>query len=260
VRSPNPTTPAAHLVPDRPLVISLITSGPPVRYANSRNTPTWRCFSGTSKVSTIRPSPGSPAKLTGPQGPFRTWFPEVQAQYTKCRDSLQSQLPNLHGPAPQSSFAASTLNIGPRTVCNPHQDSGNIASGICVDHAFGLFDSTEGGHLVLHKPHLVIRLHPGATVLFPSAVITHENILIHDHEQRMSLTMYSAGGLFRFLEQDSQTKSKWQNQDPDSAALHDSLGESRWAAGWKTFMTIEELYEYWTPRDAKGRETCTLAS
>ncbi|KIO15368.1 hypothetical protein M407DRAFT_51980, partial [Tulasnella calospora MUT 4182] len=61
----------------------------------------------------------------------------------------------------------------------------------------GKFNYKRGGQLVLHEYRLIIELQPGQLILFPSALITHCNIPLQKGEERYSLTLYSAGGLYR---------------------------------------------------------------
>ncbi|KAE9384203.1 hypothetical protein BT96DRAFT_950723 [Gymnopus androsaceus JB14] len=63
------------------------------------------------------------------------------------------------------------LILAHRTVTPPHLDAGNIAHGWFP---------------------------PSATILFPSALITHSNIPVQPSEERRSIVQYSAGGLFRW--------------------------------------------------------------
>jgi hypothetical protein len=66
---------------------------------------------------------------------------------------------------------AMTFNFGPQTVTFDHRDSGNLAFGWCAITAFGNFDPTCGGHLVLWDMKLVIEFPPGSTILIPSAMM-----------------------------------------------------------------------------------------
>jgi len=103
-------------------------------------------------------------------------------------------------PCPALPFATFTLNVDEQCICLPHIDSKNLAGGLCLASPFGLFDHTQGGHLILHELKLVLEVPAGASVLFPSAIITHENVPIADHECRQSITAYTPGGLFQWLD------------------------------------------------------------
>ena len=97
-------------------------------------------------------------------------------------------------------FACCTLNVGDQCVCFAHVDSLNLAGGLCLVSPFGSFDSTRGGHLILHDLKLALEVPPGSSVLFPSAIITHENIPIRDGELRQSITAFTPGSLFQWVD------------------------------------------------------------
>lgn len=65
--------------------------------------------------------------------------------------------------------------------------------------AIGKFNDKLGGHLVLWDLRLVIRFPPGSLIILPSALIEHSNTPIAEDETRMSVTQYSAAGLFRWV-------------------------------------------------------------
>lgn len=176
-----------------------------------------------------------------PIGPFRRWFPDIQNTYKGTIDELCKRDPTLQRPCPGSSFAGSTVNLGPQTVCDRHRDFLNFIFGLCLLFIFGNFDSEKGGHLVLHEPKLIIRLRPGDIFLFPSACITHSNIPIQANETRRSLTSYSAGGLFRYRAQGYRTRAAWAKEDPHGMRLHDALGNRRWKEGWSMYSTLASL-------------------
>ena len=56
-------------------------------------------------------------------------------------------------------------------------------------------------YLVLWDMGLVIEFPPGATILIPSATLRHSNVCLNPGDTRMSFTQYSAGGLFRWVDQ-----------------------------------------------------------
>lgn len=154
--------------------------------------------------------------------------------------------PKLTPPVPGSSFAASTVNLGPVTVCWSHRDGRNLGHGLCLIAPGGKFNPAKGGHLVLHEPRLIVKLRPGSLFLFPSACITHQNVPIGEGETRWSLTAYSAGGLWRFIAHGCKTRGAFIKDDPVGAAAHDAAATLRWEDGCKMFKTLEELKAYWS--------------
>jgi hypothetical protein len=108
-----------------------------------------------------------------------------------------------------SVFTAATYNLGPETVSVPHWDFANLPFGLCAITAIGNFNPTKGGHIVLKECKLVIEFPPGSTILIPSAIIEHSNVPIAKGEKRYSFTQYSAGGLFRWVDNGFKTSEAY---------------------------------------------------
>jgi hypothetical protein len=86
-------------------------------------------------------------------------------------------------------------------------DSQNYIVGWCAITTLGKFDYRKGGHLILWKLKLVIQFPPAWTFLIPSAYLKHGNTDIGPNETRYSFTQYTAGGLFRFVEDGFKLRS-----------------------------------------------------
>ncbi|KAK7038933.1 hypothetical protein VNI00_010324 [Paramarasmius palmivorus] len=170
---------------------------------------------------------------------FLTWAPKLFLYYVQVLGSLVVQYPHLHRPFPNSIFSAFTLNFGPTTVCFPHRDFKNLAFGWCAITALGDYDWTQGGHLVLWDLKLLIEFPPGTTIYIPSAILCHLNTTIQPHERRYSFTMYSAGGLFRWVEHGFQTEKMYSKTV--SAARQAADNAARWQSGLGLFSTLDEL-------------------
>lgn len=139
-------------------------------------------------------------------------------------------------------FSAVSYNLGPTTVCFPHVDFGNLPFGWCSLTALGSFDHTKGGHLVLWDCGLVIQFPAGSTILFPSALIAHSNTTIAAHEQRYSVTQYTAGGIFRWVDLGFKTKESYMNSLPK--AEHPRVLrelEQRWSWGLSLFRILPTI-------------------
>ncbi|KAF9553014.1 hypothetical protein CPC08DRAFT_738039 [Agrocybe pediades] len=134
-----------------------------------------------------------------------TWAPDLYGYYADYMGRLYAHDSNLKRTFKNSIFAAATYNFGPRTVCFKHTDWANLPFGWCSITALGSFDHTAGGHLVLWQCGLVIEFPAGSTILIPSAVIAHSNTTVAANETRYSFTQYSAGGLFRWVENGFRT-------------------------------------------------------
>ena len=132
-----------------------------------------------------------------------------------------------------SVFATSTYNFRPRMVCFLHKDSGNLAYGMCTVTALGDFDPKKGGYLVLWECSLAIEFPPGSTILIPSATISHANTAIGTDERRYSFTQYTAGALFRWVE--NGCKPQNQGQSAEAVQMH----PHRWLWGLSLFPNVD---------------------
>ena len=103
--------------------------------------------------------------------------------------------------APYASF---TLNMGRRSCSELHVDGSNLAAGLCVVSPYGKFDWKKGGHLILHELKVVLALPPGSIAIFPSALISHENVPIGIDEERRVFTAYSPARLFQWVSNNFQ--------------------------------------------------------
>lgn len=144
---------------------------------------------------------------------------------------LMQRYKHLKPPYPRSSFAATTINLGPQSISRPHMDCANVAWGTCTDSPFGDYDWSKGGQLVLHGPQLILELRPGDVALFPSACVEHENLPIAMGETRYSIISYTAGALFLHRDQGFQSFKDWKTKDPRAAAVHRVNGDRRWQEG-----------------------------
>jgi hypothetical protein len=149
---------------------------------------------------------------------------------------------DLHRPFLNSIWSACTFNLGPYTCALGHCDFANLAFGWCAITAFGTFDWTRGGHLILWDCKLILEFPPGCTILIPSAAIFHSNIPIAQGERRYSFTQYTAGGLFRWVEHGFQSEEEYfATLSAEGKKEERRLGLERTAAGVALFSTMDEL-------------------
>ncbi|KDR66326.1 hypothetical protein GALMADRAFT_259368 [Galerina marginata CBS 339.88] len=189
-------------------------------------------------------------------GAFTTWAPrlcryqtdnlsKVIAHDYELRAKNEHPKPEdkeLRRNFPQTPWAATTLNFGPRTVCYKHADFGNLAFGWCAITALGEFDYKKGGHLILWDLGLVIEFPPGSTILIPSSAIRHSNTRIQIGERRYSFTQYSAGGIFRWVDNGFKTVvDRVCSMNPaEHVALLDDLS-NQLEYGLSLYSTLKEL-------------------
>jgi len=81
-----------------------------------------------------------------------------------------------------------------------HKDHANLPYDWCAITALGSFDCTKGGHLIFWELGLVIQFPPGSTIFIPSASVTHSNTPIASGEKHFSMTQYTAGSIFRWVD------------------------------------------------------------
>ena len=104
-----------------------------------------------------------------------------------------------------SIFPATTVNFGPDAACWDHIDHANYACGWCAIWGLGRYDPTQGGHLILFDVKKFIQFPPGSLILIPSALMRHANTPLQPGDERLGLTQYAAGGLFRWVENGFRT-------------------------------------------------------
>lgn len=175
-------------------------------------------------------------------GAFATWFPKMYSYYHETLGSLYAWNENLDRLFPGSVWAAMSFNFGPATWCYRHRDWGNLAFGVCIITSAGKFDSTRGGHLILWECGLVIEFPAGASIIIPSAVISHSNLPIQPQETRYSFTQYAAGGLFRWVERGFQKEGSYtKGLSAAERAAEQVRRATRKDFGLSLFSTMNEL-------------------
>jgi len=165
-------------------------------------------------------------------GAIATWAPALYRYYGEKLGALHDRDFSLHRIFSSSIFSATTYNFGPRTVCFKHKDFGNLAFGLCAVTALGHFDPTRGGHLILWDLGIVIEFPPGSTVLLASAIIAHSNVVIGKEETRYSVAQYSAGALFRWVDNGFQRAQDFYGSlDESTRKTIEYLDSFHWAHG-----------------------------
>lgn len=173
---------------------------------------------------------------------FATWMPRLHSHYKTCLDAVVQRHRHLRRNFSNSVWGAAAFNFGPRTVTAKHRDAANLPYGICSITALGDYDYVEGGHIVLWEFGLVVEFPPGSTILIPSAAVAHSNTPIGVDERRGSFTQYSAGGLFRWVDQGFQKKGKYlASLSEEEKEKLPELDAARCALGMSLFSTLDEL-------------------
>ncbi|KAF8209478.1 hypothetical protein K438DRAFT_1572213, partial [Mycena galopus ATCC 62051] len=171
---------------------------------------------------------------------FALWAPRLYGLYVENNRLLHRRLPHLQRPFQQSVFACAAFNFG--NVCTyRHHDVCNLPFGWCTIQSLGNFDAKKGGHLILWDVKAIVEFPAGALILLPSATIAHSNVPVARGEEHISFTQFTAGNLFRYVDNGFRTQTQLATEDP---VEHDRLmnaKESRWEKGLKLFSTIDEL-------------------
>lgn len=143
----------------------------------------------------------------------------------------------------KSVFACATMNFGPRVRSFMHRDMLNLSHGWCAITALGRFNPKLGGHLVCEETKTVIEFPPGSTFLIPSSCLTHSNTDIQEGECRASFTQYTAGGVFRWVENGFRTDKKFKEDDPVAFERKMQERKNNWKNGIRLYSTVDELLE-----------------
>ncbi|KAJ3926015.1 MAG: hypothetical protein NXY57DRAFT_906316, partial [Lentinula lateritia] len=175
-------------------------------------------------------------------GVFKAWAPRL---YEYCADHFERLLASdcsLVQIFKNSVLPVAAFNFGPRTVCLPHIDFGNLAFNLCWIWALGWFNWRKGGHLILWDFRLVIEFPPGTLAAIPSGVCRHSNTRIGKKETRYSFTQYAPGGNFHWVDHGFQTEEDYVASRSKTEANAERVWKRhRWAMGLNLFPTLEEL-------------------
>lgn len=159
-------------------------------------------------------------------------------------DSLFEEMPHLRRIFGRKCvFACAAFNFGPRVCTTSHRDQLNLPHGWCAIFALGSFDAKLGGHLVLDDVEKIVEFPAGSLILIPSATLTHRNLPVQGQETRMSFTLFSAGGLFRFVDNGFQTEKALRQKNPDLYAKMIEEKKTRWKSGYSLWSKLDDLVE-----------------
>lgn len=109
----------------------------------------------------------------------------------------------------------------------------------CAITTLGSYDYKKGGHLILWDLGLVIEFPPGATILIPSAYMTHSNIAITSGETQYSFTQYTASSLFHFIDEGLQTQKGMSKEERTEVMAQ---AQARVTEGLNLYSTLDQLH------------------
>ncbi|KAF9529559.1 hypothetical protein CPB83DRAFT_852309 [Crepidotus variabilis] len=170
---------------------------------------------------------------------FKFWQPKLYKHYSDMMVKLRGRNPTLRKNFPRSVFASMAFNFPPHVYTHRHRDVRNLPYGMCAVHALGNFDPTAGGHLILWELKLIIEFPPGCMVLLPSATITHSNVPVAVGQKRASITQYTAGSLFRHVDNGFTTDAALKASNKARFEVHSAARLCRWEKGlnmWSKYV------------------------
>ncbi|CAA7263527.1 unnamed protein product [Cyclocybe aegerita] len=155
---------------------------------------------------------------------FATWFPKVYKHYGANFDAL------LKG---DSSLCHNFANS---------VDFTNLPFGLCSVTALGDFNPAASACFVFYDLGIIVQFPPGSTLILTSAAIVHANSSMGPGETRCSITQYTPGGLFRWVEHGFQLDRKfYSNMMPQAWEKELEAMEERCKMGLSLFSTLDEL-------------------
>ncbi|KAJ7777820.1 hypothetical protein DFH07DRAFT_1035958, partial [Mycena maculata] len=213
-----------------------------ISYGKGQRTPSWLHAKEYTGLAEGLIANSSIRRLAGfADAAFALWAPRLYRYYRNCDAKLRDKHRDLRRPFASSVFFAAAFNFGRNVWTFKHRDVLNLAFGWCAVQALGHFNPKTGGHLVLWDLRLGIEFLPGALILLPSATVAHSNVPVQDNEERVSFTQFSAGGIFRYVDNGCQTVDELAENDPEEYERLMALKATRWEEGLKLFSTITEL-------------------
>lgn len=117
----------------------------------------------------------------------------------------------------------------------------NCPFGWCAIQALGHFDHTKGGHLVLEDLKMIIEFPHGSCFLIPSATVKHGNTPVQPGETRLSFTQFTAGSIFRYVDNGFRTEKQFEAEDENGFNQMLEEKKKRWEFGLGLWSTVEGL-------------------
>lgn len=98
---------------------------------------------------------------------------------------------------------------------------------------------------MLHEYRLIVELQPGQAVIFPSALITQCNIPLQPGDERYSIVLYSAGGLYRYVAYGCRTWAEFVSTDPVGTKAFEEQHVVCWNTCWDGMARVPDLEKIW---------------
>ncbi|KAJ7680860.1 hypothetical protein DFH06DRAFT_973391, partial [Mycena polygramma] len=98
----------------------------------------------------------------------------------------------------QGAFPAAEFDLGELGSAPRLQDK-DLLHGWRALTALGNYDSRYGGDIILWDDGFIIRFPPGATILFPAALMRYSFVSVRPGEKQYAFSQYSPAGLYRYI-------------------------------------------------------------
>ncbi|KAJ7736216.1 hypothetical protein DFH07DRAFT_779764 [Mycena maculata] len=151
---------------------------------------------------------------------FALWVPRLYQYYRNCDAKLRDE---------HVGFFRCGIQLRPQ--CLDVQTSGRLES--CVRVVATLSFGTWGLLLDSRRAHSSYSPPP----------VAHSNVPVQDNEEHVSFTQFSAGGIFRYVDNGCQTVEELAENDLEEYERLMALKATRWEEGLKLFSTITELLQ-----------------
>lgn len=145
-------------------------------------------------------------QLTSSQALMQTWHPKTYRALGYLNNyCCTSDINNQLEPASEDcQFTGITVNFPNSTTKEPvytwdHRDCRDFWMMAQPIVSSGEYDHEIGGHLIVHELKLLIEFPPGCFIFLPSAILTHANVKVADHEKRSSFACYANANLFDYV-------------------------------------------------------------
>ncbi|KAK7051222.1 hypothetical protein VNI00_004722 [Paramarasmius palmivorus] len=172
---------------------------------------------------------------------FALWAPRLYRRYRDTIEKMYGRLKSYPRNFSNTVFAAAAFNFGGRVRTIKHRDHMNWPFGICVITAMGRFDPKRSALLVLQEFKLVIEFPHAATAAIPSACVTHFNTGIAPGDTRTSFTQYTAGAIFRWVENGFRTEKQLKEDDFEAWEALQERKKSIVGERLKLYSHIDEI-------------------
>ncbi|KAJ7922178.1 hypothetical protein B0H13DRAFT_1603935, partial [Mycena leptocephala] len=170
---------------------------------------------------------------------LQSFAPKIYAYTENTTDLIYKFDENLRrefdGVFPAAEFDLGELGSAPRL-----QDR-DVLHGWRALTALGMYNSRYGGDIILWDDGFVIRFPPGATILFPAALMRYSFVEVQAGEKQYTLSQYSPAGLYRYITNGYVNDSTFERMADKRAmeTMHRARGR-RLEAGVNMYSRLDE--------------------